>query len=1013
MRIHKIIILSMMMVVVVEVAWTRRIGRRGVMGGEQETDFEIMFDNLSLLARVTNAIALHSAILRKSLSIHDMLAETIFANPRNFSDIFEHDASGFNKTFDELVSSYQNIKKATDQYYNEMVETGIFTEKLIEAMEMDYDIEHTVIQKYFENLKNLKINGDVMGCDKDLVKNTILKFWKVMNEKSVTFSTGSQKKDALEAMKLNTSIVLKCMDSFKTYIEKVNPIIQRSDKLRKVIFAREMSRLLKSDNSKSFNYSTSLATVKTMFAETIKNWKPPKDKAYKMIKKSNSLFLALDDQKFIPEQTLTVGFGYFNRLREDVKSEWFKEKISMGKSTKSLENGLEAFFEFGVLVEKLRRTYIMFSGSFYKNQDFLEKYPDDLMINEEFDEMKTGEEFIGSSRKVFEDCWSKTPEDSEVFQEFDESIGGFIHLNNTISDILNWVNETIGTFDMEVVKISLGKLHQLDFGDKNLNEAKEAISGIPNFQILNNFLSRFSTLSELQTTLDTDYTTTFETFNMTEIFISTIQNLTDSSMTTDLRCLKTNQFNTTRLNDLMMFMESIRRTSAENLTNHMKNLMSFYNAMREAFSEIEVYVKKHRNITGDPGNPVLKFKDPQRVSYAFGSGIRAVSYIWDVSRKRADFMDATKYSKEVKEHIAMFNENEEIREFWKNDPNASIHRLFDEIDRLSDYCRSVKNKDLMTIRDFFDHAKNVTGFKGHYRTFWSVQEQLISYGSKDPSFDFAIKNAIKLSQLDLDFSNREATLQAAKLSAQEIKDYFDEIFGLKEVGVTAEKKKKITENSYLTVVAFAVPLFLLLFSCAFLLYALSDNGKRHIKNFYLYYFGKSAAFEKRWRYSLFMDRQDGVNALHEAVREVNAAHVSEVVKGGAYINVYNLHGNTPLHCATKLGFPEIVEILIKNGADRTLRNAQNETPEQMLTYRSDEKKREKFDEIERIYAKNRDKKFRIQVPEVFPSFMFHIYADRNTDDELTNKFMEQFQAITKDGRTADKNVSTVILANDL
>ena len=167
-----------------------------------------MFDNLSLLARVTNAIALHSAILRKSLSIHDMLAETIFANPRNFSDIFEHDASGFNKTFHELVSSYQNIKKATDQYYQEMVETGIFTEKLIEAMEMDYDIEDTAIKKYFEDLKNLKINGDVMGCDKDLVKNTILKFWKVMNEKSVAFSTGSEKKDALEAMKLNTSVSL-------------------------------------------------------------------------------------------------------------------------------------------------------------------------------------------------------------------------------------------------------------------------------------------------------------------------------------------------------------------------------------------------------------------------------------------------------------------------------------------------------------------------------------------------------------------------------------------------------------------------------------------------------------------------------------------------------------------------------------------------------------------------------------------------------------------------------------
>ncbi|ULU02793.1 hypothetical protein L3Y34_002409 [Caenorhabditis briggsae] len=147
-----------------------------------------------------------------------------------------------------------------------------------------------------------------------------------------------------------------------------------------------------------------------------------------------------------------------------------------------------------------------------------------------------------------------------------------------------------------------------------------------------------------------------------------------------------------------------------------------------------------------------------------------------------------------------------------------------------------------------------------------------------------------------------------------------------------------------------------------------------------------------------MDRQDGQNALIEAVREIHASHVREIVRGGAYINVYSQHGNTCLHMATKRGYAEIVEILIKNGADRSLLNSQNKTPEQMLntsyrTTQTDSRKLENYEKIEKIYKKSKNKKYRIRVPDIFPSSSFHIFADKNTDDELTNRFMNQFSAI--------------------
>ena len=98
-----------------------------------------------------------------------------------------------------------------------------------------------------------------------------------------------------------------------------------------------------------------------------------------------------------------------------------------------------------------------------------------------------------------------------------------------------------------------------------------------------------------------------------------------------------------------------------------------------------------------------------------------------------------------------------------------------------------------------------------------------------------------------------------------------------------------------------------------------------------------------------MDRTDGKNSLLDAVREIHEVNVLKAVKRGVYINAYNCKcfpnqschflllsdispelGNTALHIATKRAYPKIVDILIRHGADRTLLNAQNKTPEQLI-----------------------------------------------------------------------------------
>lgn len=75
---------------------------------------------------------------------------------------------------------------------------------------------------------------------------------------------------------------------------------------------------------------------------------------------------------------------------------------------------------------------------------------------------------------------------------------------------------------------------------------------------------------------------------------------------------------------------------------------------------------------------------------------------------------------------------------------------------------------------------------------------------------------------------------------------------------------------------------------------------------------------------------------------------------------------------------------------------QNKKPEEIIgtdldVLRADQKA--KIEKIKNIYLKYQNKKFRIRVPELFPVSSFHIYADKSTDDKLTNQFMEVFKSI--------------------
>ncbi|EFO88241.1 hypothetical protein CRE_07765 [Caenorhabditis remanei] len=438
--------------------------------------------------------------------------------------------------------------------------------------------------------------------------------------------------------------------------------------------------------------------------------------------------------------------------------------------------------------------------------------------------------------------------------------------------------------------------------------------------------------------------------------------------------------------------------SVSQLKEHFDGVKSFleiFEKMRKELLGAEQYVKdigpkyeKEHSGKMDQ-NPILKLENPLEMALSLGKGMKVLGDMVKAIRYKRRLRRAMNYSEGVTKKIIDFNEHAYVKEFWKSS-RESIGKLLEELDALNNFAAKIHDESPMEMRKILDQAAKVHGFSNVFRM---IAEQL----SHDNTYPRETKNFEKLGELELDFSSHRGYLHAASLSFDELKNYFDEVFDLNH-----ERHSHEVEPNHLPAIIICVAVFFLVIIAIFIAYGFTQNGRKMYVNIYLYYFGKPEVFEKRWRYSLFLDRQDGKNALIDAAREINATNVMIAVKKGAYINVFNKFGNTALHSATKRGHPEIVEILIRNGADCTLLNSQNKTPVQMIPVNYPKlfpDKVERYRRLERIYIKYQKKKFRQRVPNEFPATSYHIYIEERTEDKLTDKFTEKFQSITSDEAT--------------
>ncbi|EGT56587.1 hypothetical protein CAEBREN_28407 [Caenorhabditis brenneri] len=944
-----------------------------------------IYKDFFILARITNAIALQSGSIQKNLNIRDVITELLKAHTESFTELMEFEPEKLLPTVQYIAVKGKEV--FGDEGLGEIIDLTKELEagmKQVQMLPTKEELNNDVLEAKKENFLNDSLICVVETVDLVDYYNKAMRGERPVNDIQ-------NFKDGLDSFRV-------CLESIQNYKNVKLPRLEASRKLKAAGNYVEKISQTKSKEFKSFSKTISKIKEFTLSAKKIWTTRQPSG-IYNTIIRIEELLGILSDHEKEPKPNLCAGFpgeDDVEKVTSDVKSEWFQKNIARGKSTSELEKALAPYEKIGRELKKLKASYQEFHDIFIYQKDLVHRMSGKISDIEKYGGLNNAIPLLDDSGKIFEQSWIENIIEDDYLKGFDMMLGVIYQRD----EIQNFCAELIETFEFDAINTTLNHFEGLKL-PTNLGDIKKEIQKIPDYSTLEAFLNTFSKFATSQTDLYR-YSSQRGSWN-DRVFDATLKKIKDSGVMKNLENLNINGFKIVEFRELVQFLEDLRESNLQESNqktayfpdkdNYPKfgKFFEAYANMKNSTLKIENFIKKMGTI---PSQIVVDFKNSLALSTQFGRGMKVYRDIAYAYSLRDQLLKSMEYSEEVNKAIQENNNHQHVAQFWKStdtDRKKAFEELIENLENLNSESEQFSSRDLQTLHAALIKAVGVKGIHGFEQGFQDISHQLEALALKSQlSDDFkeALENSKLLEDLDLDFAAQKGYLHAASLSIDDIKLQYDVMFGLNE------GDGKTIRHAYLAVIGISIAIILLVLIAALVIFGLTEKGKTKYKNLYLFYFGKPADFEKRWRYSLFMDRQDGKNALIDAVREINAMNVAKEAKRGAYINVYSLYGNTALHMATKRGYPEIVEVLIKNGADRTLLNAQNKTPEQMIPDKYQEtEKAGRYEQVEKIYQKYRNKKFRIRVPEVFPSSSFHIFIDDKLDLELVNAFMLQHKSI--------------------
>ncbi|UMM25431.1 hypothetical protein L5515_005263 [Caenorhabditis briggsae] len=828
------------------------------------SDLQIVYDELATLTRITNAITLQSAALKKSVKVRDVITELLKVDPQNFTNLI-------NYIPEALSASIQRLKDKTVDLANlvpndwKILESG---REWLSTVKEGYDSASRIRDFEFQDFFDLLYKNEELFPCPDVIQNV-------------------PKNDDLDSQKSqnwlvqNTQPILNCFKNLKKYSTNFRKIESNIDHFLALNTLLDTFQTLEKLQIQSSKFSKIL---EKMFKTTKPLWSIDKKNGIffqQAVESLNSMFPIASHSEIV----LTLGFpekGDMAKVVDDLKSEWFNEKVARGKSVDVLRTELAGFFKFGDLMKTIELSWKEFEDGFIERKNLAVRKSVELgrLYKLGGDNPQGKMDTISKFAKNYKDHCSNmnnlNPTETKEFQ--DSGLNSMVDLGKKFVEVGNLLT-----------KISK------EIQENELNSDLEKLKSSKNEQYptLTSFVSNFGELSKLRKDISKHIQNLAKNYNKDVMATNTTNTL--NSIKSVRECFKKlEKLDPGTLLDITSYLKTVHAVSNRAEILEIQDVLKLFTVMRDHVLEAEQFVKnigsnnykeKHQ-----PNNPILKLENPQEMILSLGRGmmvLRDMTRAWNL---RDTILETTKFSGNFNTRTIQYVKAPSVQTIWP-ERQKKFQKLVSELKELNNFAGPIKDKGLLTMRKILDDATKVHGFP-------EVFKYLAAYFSdKDKEFEVIQK----LAQIDMDFASQKGYLHAASLSFDELRLYFDDIFGI------SENPHNEVEHNYLTAALICLAVFLAILITVVLIFALTKSGRKRIRKLYFYYFAKPEDFEKRWRYSLFMDRVEGKNALHDAVREINPTNTLKRLKKGAYINVFNQHGNTPLHVATKRGYPDIFQ----------------------------------------------------------------------------------------------------------
>ncbi|UMM19772.1 hypothetical protein L5515_015233 [Caenorhabditis briggsae] len=981
---------------------------------KQPSDLESITDDYMTLARIINAIFLQSSLDQKDFNFRDVIVELLKVDPNVFDGILNVDAQSAVSSMTELSENVKNMNEkgrlnAVNHTEDLWFLAAFMSDPIVTSLDGDkFEEFKTEVVLNFPNNSMFE-----RKCDKEMPED-IINIYK-------TYIVGQFKQDPAkdhENLKKALKSYSECLDKIETFKNVLEPIRNAVHKylhtlrLPDALFLKfnqthDMMNQLKSD----------LAISKVLWTQKSDQQLPKNvtDQIKNSISHSKEHYRTLEPKPPV----LTVSFVEpkdLLRVPMDLKSQWFaKHFIRNSTIIKGLTKALEPFNKVSESIQDLDQEWVSFNQrhlteeNLKKIKEVVESlsqlHTDGTIDGMEFDK------FAETQETAWKECSSNTPdvEFKKIYEDFEKVEKQFIRISEDVYSLWRrtlriFYSEKLSNEDIvkqiNVVQNCIAEANKLinkNSPDSNDRKKKEMIidtlkkleacvfSGMSEKKDLKYLAYAVELFQEKQEDLITGLD---EYRNTTWVQgVPSFDDVLEKSNGLEWgKCLREKGFNPVGLIKTLNFTLVVEPISGHDRFKATFEYFEQIGKVQTALKQVESLLPGNRTKRANASKSPLNLGNMTK-QHAEDFGICSIALLnmVQVLQSKERLLKIGNFAKNVRQSMDSRLEN-------FKEPLKAIETLLKQADDVDEAAVKLRKQNPEKWTELFDMIAEIKGILGDRQSLYEWKLNNEGKVNKETS-----TQVDSLLAVNLDFKTYQSRLLDGRFTYVALKKYFDELFG----HVKKAKPHTVVVEKHLSwplLVGICIGSIFLLPLAFLMIFGMTKKGRRTFKNWYLFYFGKPEEFEKRWRYSCFMDKVNGENALLDAVRETNKANLLVALKRGVYVNAYNIFGNTALHAATKGGHPDLVEALIRHGADRSLLNAKNRTPEQMIPvhYKQifKEDQIQKFEKIQMIYKKYRKKSFRVRVPEIFPVFSFRIWPEERTNDDLSNNFMNVFQSIT-------------------